>query len=98
MAAICGLAPVSCCCIMYFVFRMFVTVISTQNRLRWSPRNGMRNGKVTKASYVDRSSAQRNPCWRSSMALGMNMNRAMSTGIWMSIGRHPPIGLTPYWL
>ena len=34
MAAICGLAPVSCCCIINLVFRIFVTVISRQKRLR----------------------------------------------------------------
>ena len=50
MAAICGLAPVSCCCIMYFVFNMLVTVISRQNKLRWLPRNGIWNGKLMNAS------------------------------------------------
>ena len=98
MAAIWGLAPVSCCCIMNLAFRMFVTVISRQNRLRWLPMNGMWNGNVMMASYVERSSAQRKLCWRSSMALGMNMNSAMKMGNCISIGRQPPIGLTPYWL
>lgn len=41
---------VSCCCIMYFVFNMLVTVISRQNKLRWLPRNGIWNGKLMNAS------------------------------------------------
>ena len=34
IAAICGFAPVSCIDIVYFVFKMFVNVISKQNMLR----------------------------------------------------------------
>ena len=34
IAAICGCAPVSCIDIVYFVFKMFVNVISKQNKLR----------------------------------------------------------------
>ena len=36
--------------IVYFVFKMFVTVISKQNKLRWLPRNGIWNGNVMNAS------------------------------------------------
>ena len=83
---------------MYFVFKILVTVISRQNKLRWLPKNGIWNGKVMKASYVERSSAHKKLYWRSSMALGTNMNKAIRMGNCISIGRQPPIGLTPYWL
>ena len=62
IAAICGLAPVSCCCIMNLEFNIFTTVISKQNKLRWLPRNGILNGKLMNASYVERSSAHKKLC------------------------------------
>ena len=54
--------------------------------------------QLIKSSYDERSSAHRKPCWRSSIAFGTKKNNAMKTGVCKSIGRQPPIGLTPYWL
>src|SRR5690554_544191 len=92
-------APVSVILILYLVYTTFTTVISRQNILIWLPKKRLIKGisplHEMSESYVERSSAQRNACWRSSIAEGKKKKRANSTGICISMGRQPLIGLTP---
>ena len=92
-----GEPPILGCifCIKY-VFSICVTQKRRQKMLMWLPMGHIDVPQLMSASYDERSSAHRKLCWRSSMALGTKLNRAMNMGIWMSIGRQPPIGLAPY--
>src|SRR4030042_2975813 len=69
--------------------RMVVTVISRVKRLTWSPYMGIVNGRSRMESYVERSWAHRNFCWRSSMEVGKNLNMAYRIGNCSSMGRQP---------
>ena len=53
------------------------------------------NGRTSlnRFSGVERSAIHRNEEKRSSMAPRSTTNRAKNTGIWISMGRQPPIGL-----
>ena len=97
----CACSPVMvsfCWRMLIHVLTMLVRQNKRQKMLRWSPMSQMCLSQRMMSSYAERSEAQRKLSPRNSMAFGTKLNNAIQIGICISIGKHPPIGLTPYWL